>query len=155
MSFTLPNIFKTNQVASHELEARNVSLPVFENPNQLKILPYDKTSSELALRALYLYGVRVLEQSSPALSKEQAEARVVKLAGNIGSLGWNAHHAIEVGGNRLDDLWNNHAPQGDDALVTLRSIEELAAAPEQGYYADRAADALSGIKPDDTRIALK
>jgi hypothetical protein len=61
----------------------------------------------------------------------------------------------ELVDHQIEDLWRQKALQGEDAALTLLSIKKLANTPDQGFYAARAADVLSNIHADDTRIALK
>lgn len=152
MSFTLPNLFRTNHVAAPVMERREFELPT--SP-EVKVLPYDTAAGQLAKRALLLSGVDILRNEFGVKDPVEARERVSNLAEQICSVGFDTEFVLDSKYSDIEKSWDNKAITGTDAGLTLRSIQQLANMRDQGYFADRAADVLSDVHANDTRIPLK
>lgn len=162
MSFPFPTIFKSSHQPSvpPHMETATFEIPSFDRRDEIKVLPYDYAAGELAKRALLLSGATILRDKFGE-SPERARQKTAILAEEVAALGSTTLHELEPRADekpaedRIDDLWKDKALQGDDAMLTLLSLKQLANTRDQGFYADRAADVLGDVTSDATRIALK
>lgn len=162
MSFIFPNPFRPSNESNLPSPAarKDFELPPFEKRDEISVLPYDLAAGELAKRALLLSGASILKDTFGVSDSREARETTTRLADKVSDIGWSTLHDIEpLSGKsaeaRLDELWHERALHGDEAMLTLLSLRELATARNEGFYADRAADVLEEVQSDDTQIALK
>jgi hypothetical protein len=160
MSFTLPSIFKSSPQPAPQPGPSHFELPPFERRQEIHVLPYDLAAGETVKRALLYSGRTILKNEFGIQDPETARQKTTLLAEKATEVGSDTLHALEslkeeAGDDRLERMWQDRALQGDEAMLALLSLKELAISPDQGFYADRAADLLNEVQAGDTRIALK
>lgn len=126
----------------------------FREADSLQVLPYDAAAGQLARKALQFSGPAILKKEFGITDPRLAQEKTNELADRVVVIGSDTLYALDRSAD-MEEVWHENALQGDEAKLALMSLQSLAAAREQGFYADRAADTLGSIQPGDTRIPLK